>query len=122
MQYDELVGHALDDERTRLRCFGADCVDLLLSCRIIPGLCFLLAVEGNDDESLRRSSIEGGYFFGAGDVATALSRDPAWGSCRARRNGFETFGVGYLANVNDNNSWWFLQSFDVREYARARAC
>jgi hypothetical protein len=100
--------HAFDDEHTRLRCFDAGCVNLFLGWRIVPGLCFLCAVEGNDDESLRRSSIEGGYFIGAGDVATTEFLKNRRGSfIRSLAEGFEALRVSYLANVNDSIDWRF---------------
>jgi len=103
---EKVFSHALDDERARLRCFEADCVNFLLGWQIAPGLCLLHAVEGNDDETLWRNSIEGSYVLGAGDEATAeILENCHRGTISSLGDGFETLRVGYLAHVNDDNSW-----------------
>src|SRR5450759_1619223 len=63
--------HALDDERARFCRLGADCVDLLLGGRIVPALHLLLAVEGDDDGTLRRFPVEGCNLVGTGQIATS---------------------------------------------------
>jgi hypothetical protein len=103
---EEVFSHALDDERARLGCFEADGVNFLLGRQIGPGLCLLHAVEGDDDETLWRNSIEGGYVLGTGDEATAeILENGHRGTVSSLSDGFETLRVGDLAHVDDDNSW-----------------
>ena len=95
--------HALDHEHPRLRRFCANFINLLLFGRIVPSLCLLRVVEGNDDRSLRRGPLEGSYIGAAGDVATALHHCRRTGG-RSLSDGFEPFRISYVVNVNDNNS------------------
>src|SRR5215475_403452 len=100
---EELLRRALDDEDTRLGRLHAGCVNLLLRWRIVPGLCFLGAIEGNHDETLRRDSVECGYFVSAHNVATAeVLKIGRGGLIRSLAEGFKTFWVSYLGNVNDS--------------------
>ena len=101
----ELLRRTLDNEHSRLGRLHAGCVNLLLRWRIVPGLCFLGAIEGNHDETLRRSSIERGNFVSAHDVATAkVLKISRGGLIRSLAEGFETFWLSYLGNVNDSVS------------------
>jgi hypothetical protein len=101
----ELLRHTLDDKHTRLGCFDAGCVNLLLGGGIVPGLCFLGAIEGNHDETLRRSSIECGYLVSAHNVATAkVLKNGRGGLIGSLAQGFEALWISYLCNVNDSVS------------------
>src|SRR6476660_954868 len=94
---------AVENERPRLRHFDAHCGRV--SHIIVIGFCFLYAIESNDSKGFRRSSIESCYVFSARQIATVGHFNCGGVSWDRFKESLETFGIGYLINVNHNVNW-----------------
>ena len=91
---------ALDNERPRLRRFYAHCGGLFHIVRV--GFCFLYAIESNDGNGLRCSSIESDYIFSAGEITTICGfnfHNTGWTHFN---ESLEAIRIGYLVNINHN--------------------
>jgi hypothetical protein len=65
------VCQTIDHERKGIRGLSAGCINFFLSRRIVPGLCFLGAVERDYDKSLGWGSIKTRNFIGPDDELAA---------------------------------------------------
>ena len=97
------VCQAIDHERKGICGFSAGCIDFFLSRRIVPGLCFLGAVERDYDKSLGWGSIKTRNFIGPDDELAAGTGH------RCRRfidnASLEAVGVSNFQKGDNNISW-----------------
>ena len=67
-----LIDSAVRDERTRRRRLHSNVVDLFHLRRLVPGICLIHAVEGEDDKALGGAPVKRGDFLGADDELNAV--------------------------------------------------
>src|ERR1700722_8894963 len=108
-----LLGHALDDERKRIRCLHSGRVNLFLSRRIMPRLGFLRAIELKQDEALRRRSIEARYFVCTDNIAASKSCNSR--GCFVDNGSLEGLRVVNFPQSDDNIGWRLCLGMEARD-------
>src|SRR5262245_7030192 len=97
------LGCALDDERPRLRCFGAQRGSIFHT--IDKGFCLRHIIESNESKKLRRTSINSDYIFCTREIAAVLRLDFHSGSRSRLAESLKAIGISYLVNLNHNINW-----------------